>query len=152
MELRGSGVSNTMFSILSSDCIIKGDYMYHNFIDNCNFEYNLENNRMKLSSQMHKKELMNNGLYSSTIKNNTFSYVNQTSLHKSLCDIVRVNGKTKRVIDSNTIEGNTEKGIALMSKSFKDTFFENLTKKNNCEDLFFRKFDLFGNCNDLNVF
>ena len=130
MELRGMGSSNTIFSILSSDCDIKSDYMYHKFIDICNFEYNLENNNIKLSSQMHKKELMNGGLYSSTIKNNKFSYINPNPLNKPLCDISKKNGKTNRVVENNTIEGNTEKGIALVFKSFKDTSFECSTKNN----------------------
>ena len=130
IELIGFGVSTTTFSIISSNSFIKSNYMFHRFSNDSNFNYILENNTFELENQMHKKELINNGIYRCIIKNNTFHYKNPILLNKPLCEISIQGGKNSRFLERNTIEGNTEKDKAIMFKSLKDTSYEENSKEN----------------------
>lgn len=130
IELIGSGISTTTFSILSSNSFIKSNYMFHRFSNDSNFEYILENNTFELANQMHKKELINNGIYNCIIKNNTFHYKNPVLLNRPLCELFIQGGKNSRILERNTIEGNTEKDKAIMFKSLKDASYEENSKEN----------------------
>lgn len=130
IELVGESLSNTTFSILSSFIQSKCNFMYKYFLNDSNITYRLENNNFELENQMHKKELINNGIYRETLKNNNVYYLNSVPLNKPLCDIKKIGGQYFRTIEGNNMRGNTEKDIPLMLKSHKDTILDTFSKGN----------------------
>ena len=130
IEFIGENVSNTKFSIVSSSSLIKSDSMFYFFTDRSNFEYILENNKFEFEKQLHKMEFINDGVYKSFIKNNSFSYINPTLLTKPLGDLIIKGGEGFETFEENIIEGNTEKDIPLFEKLFQDTVYHKNTNGN----------------------
>lgn len=130
MDLLGEDTSNTKFVMVSCSCYSKCNFMYQNFLHNSNKFYILENNNFELENQMHHKELIHDGIYDETIKNNTFSYINQVPLNKPLCSIIKKGGKYIRNMENNTIQGKTYKGVPLVLKTGENAVFDSYSRQN----------------------
>ena len=129
-ELVGEDTSTTKLSIISCSSYSKCKFMNQAFMHDTNIFYTLENNKFELENQMHHRELIHNGTYEETLRNNNVNYINPTPLNIPLCTIIKKGGKYIRNIENNKIKGNTNKDIPLRLINGEDSIFSENSKGN----------------------